>query len=147
MRNRFHEPRPDVASHRRLDDVSANKSLYGNKRETPSIRCHESANRTQGWGSGGPSGGGGGERWGRGGSGRGRSGALGRGRAPWAGAAPGRREPRDRHGAADPWASHRYGQDSGRFRTRAQVAVTWAKATLATGQAAPEAAWRATSGS
>jgi len=43
MRNRFHEPRSDTPSPRRLDDVNANKSLYGNKRETPSIRCHEPA--------------------------------------------------------------------------------------------------------
>ena len=45
MRNRFHEPRSDTPSPRRLDDVNANKSLYGNKRETPLIRCHEPANR------------------------------------------------------------------------------------------------------
>ena len=45
MRNRFHEPRSDPPSPRRLDDVNANKSLYGNKRETPSIRCHEPAPR------------------------------------------------------------------------------------------------------
>jgi hypothetical protein len=45
MRNRFHEPRSDPPSPRRLDDVNANKSLYGNKRETPSIRCHEPAHR------------------------------------------------------------------------------------------------------
>jgi hypothetical protein len=38
MRNRFHEPRSDTPSPRRLDDVNANKSLYGNERETPSIR-------------------------------------------------------------------------------------------------------------
>src|SRR5580704_16643927 len=43
MRNRFHEPRSDTPSPRRLDDVNANKSLYGNKRETPSIRCLEPA--------------------------------------------------------------------------------------------------------
>src|SRR5271170_5470457 len=43
MRNRFHEPRSDTPSPRRLDDVNVNKSLYGNKRETPSIRCPESA--------------------------------------------------------------------------------------------------------
>jgi hypothetical protein len=45
MRYRFHEPRSDTPSPRRLDDVNANKSLYGNKRETPSIRCHEPAHR------------------------------------------------------------------------------------------------------
>ena len=38
MRNRFHEPRSDTPSPRRPDDVNANKSLYGNERETPSIR-------------------------------------------------------------------------------------------------------------
>jgi hypothetical protein len=46
MRNRFHEPRSDPPSPRRLDDVNANKSLYGNKRETPSIRCHEPSRPT-----------------------------------------------------------------------------------------------------
>ena len=45
MRNRFYEPRSDPPSPRRLDDVNVNKSLYGNKRETPSIRCHESSRR------------------------------------------------------------------------------------------------------
>jgi hypothetical protein len=48
MRNRFHEPRSDPPSPRRLDDVNANKSLYGNKRETPSIRCHEPSRPTPG---------------------------------------------------------------------------------------------------
>jgi hypothetical protein len=45
MRNRFHEPRSDPPSPRRFDDVNANKSQYGNKRETPSIRCHETSRR------------------------------------------------------------------------------------------------------
>src|SRR6202021_2404844 len=45
MRNRFYEPRSDPPPPRRLDDVNVNKSLYGNKRETPSIRCHESSRR------------------------------------------------------------------------------------------------------
>src|SRR5579859_5163833 len=94
MRIRFHEPRSDVASHRRLYDVSANKSLYGNKRETPSIRCHESANRTRGLGAGGTVGGGA-SAWvgaartiGSGGTALGRRGARAAGRsgggAPWA---------------------------------------------------------------
>jgi hypothetical protein len=45
MRNRLHEPRSDPPSPRRLNDVNVNKSLYGNKRETPSIRCRESSRR------------------------------------------------------------------------------------------------------
>src|SRR3984957_8532617 len=48
MRNRFHEPRSDPPSPRRLDDVNANKSRYGNKRETPPIRCHEPSRPTPG---------------------------------------------------------------------------------------------------
>jgi len=43
MRNRFHEPRSDTPSPRRPDNVNANKSLYCNERETPSIRCPASA--------------------------------------------------------------------------------------------------------
>src|SRR5215469_16459607 len=39
----FHEPRSDTPSPRRPDDVNANKSLYGNERQTPSIRCPKSA--------------------------------------------------------------------------------------------------------
>ena len=35
--------RSDTPSPRRPDDVNANKSLYGNERETPSIRWPESA--------------------------------------------------------------------------------------------------------